>query len=126
MKPKHIACDLDGTLAHYDGWHGIEHIGSPISETVNRVRSALAAGHRVSIFTARVAPSKDDADMATLHVMNWCREHIGVDLEVTAIKYGWFDEFWDDKAVRVDKNRGVSVDADDSTLWAQTKERNRG
>jgi hypothetical protein len=25
-----IGVDLDGTLAHYDGWKGIDHIGEPI------------------------------------------------------------------------------------------------
>ena len=26
----YFAVDLDGTLAHYDKWRGIDHIGKPI------------------------------------------------------------------------------------------------
>ncbi len=47
--------DLDGTLAHYDGWMGPTEIGPPISKMVHRVRRWLAEGRDVRIFTARVA-----------------------------------------------------------------------
>lgn len=119
MRARHIACDLDGTLAHYDKWHGIDHIGEPIAGTVRAVRSALAAGHSVSIFTARVAPfeGRDDGEEAARHIRLWCAKHIGVELPVTAIKYGWFDEFWDDKAVHVVKNDGCALDAFGGSLW---------
>ena len=49
-----IGVDLDGTLAKYDGWHGIEHIGMPIRPMMERVRTWLAMGIQVKIFTARV------------------------------------------------------------------------
>lgn len=100
-RKRHIACDLDGTLAHYDGWKGIEHIGPPVAPVLARVKAALAAGHEVSIFTARVSGTHDDAVAAASWVVAWCVEHIGQALPVTAIKHGHFDEFWDDKAVRV-------------------------
>lgn len=115
-----IACDLDGTLAFYDKWRGIEHIGAPIEGTLKRVKAALAAGHNVVIFTARVAPSfshKDDSAEATVHIQNWCLEHVGIALEVTAIKHGYFDEFWDDRAVGVAKNEGVARVPLLSMLW---------
>ena len=48
--------DLDGTLAVYDRWHGIDHIGYPIPPMVNLIRSMHAHGRRVKILTARVAP----------------------------------------------------------------------
>lgn len=32
-----IGVDLDGTLAHYEGWKGVEHIGEPIPAMVERI-----------------------------------------------------------------------------------------
>jgi hypothetical protein len=49
-----IGVDLDGTLAHYEGWKGQEHIGEPIAPMVERVKGWLAEGREVRIFTARV------------------------------------------------------------------------
>jgi hypothetical protein len=49
-----IGVDLDGTLAHYDGWKGADHIGEPIPAMVERVKRWLAEGKTVKIFTARV------------------------------------------------------------------------
>lgn len=48
-----IGVDLDGTLAHYDGWKGPEHIGAPIPAMVERVKAWLAEGKEVRISTAR-------------------------------------------------------------------------
>src|SRR5690349_18780615 len=48
-----IGVDLDGTLAEYHGWKGVEHIGPPIPEMVARVKQWLAEGRDVRIFTAR-------------------------------------------------------------------------
>ncbi len=39
-----IGVDLDGTLAHYTGWKGPEHIGEPIEEMAERVREWLSKG----------------------------------------------------------------------------------
>ena len=36
-----IGVDLDGTLAHYEGWQGETHIGAPISAMVERVKRWL-------------------------------------------------------------------------------------
>jgi len=39
-----IGVDLDGTLAHYEGFKGAQHIGEPISPMVERVKRWLAEG----------------------------------------------------------------------------------
>lgn len=39
-----IGVDLDGTLAYYSGWKGIEHVGDPVPAMINRVRAWLANG----------------------------------------------------------------------------------
>lgn len=48
--------DLDGTLAFYDTWHGINHIGKPIKPMVDRIKKMHAEGKRVKILTARACP----------------------------------------------------------------------
>ena len=48
--------DLDGTLAKYDGWKGIDHIGEPVEPMVDLIRKMHDEGKVVKILTARVAP----------------------------------------------------------------------
>lgn len=101
-----IAVDLDGTLAHYDGWKGIEHIGEAITRMLARVRRWRVQGHEVVIFTARVSRENDDRHLAREHIQSWlCDWGLG-DLKVTADKSPSFDEIWDDRAVSVEKNVG--------------------
>src|SRR6185503_6355526 len=40
-----IGVDLDGTLAEYDSWKGINYIGEPIPLMVSRVREWVCSGH---------------------------------------------------------------------------------
>lgn len=52
-----VCVDLDGTLAVYDGWHGDQHFGGPITDR-NGVSAVsfcrrLAETHNVNIFTTR-------------------------------------------------------------------------
>lgn len=110
-----IACDLDGTLAHYDKWRGIEHIGEPIPGTVYRVKKALSLGHKVYIFTARAG----HGDGAEKYIEEWCLKHLGVVLPVTANKGYEFTEFWDDRAVAVLRNTGTAPNTRYTTLWAE-------
>ena len=48
--------DLDGTLAKYDGWKGIDHIGEPVKPMVDLIKKMHEDGKVVKILTARVAP----------------------------------------------------------------------
>lgn len=48
--------DLDGTLAKYDKWQGIDHIGEPVKPMVDLMKRMHAEGKVVRILTARVAP----------------------------------------------------------------------
>ena len=48
--------DLDGTLAKYDKWKGIDHIGEPVKPMVDLIKRMHAEGRVVKILTARVAP----------------------------------------------------------------------
>lgn len=101
---KCIAVDLDGTLAHYDGWKGAEHIGEPIQHMMFRVKNWIALGHEVIIFTARAAEEYERH-----HVHLWLvRNGIG-QLEITNVKHKRISEFWDDRAVRVRRNTGELI-----------------
>lgn len=99
-----IGVDLDGTLAHYEGWKGVDHIGKPIAPMVERVRKWLAEGKEVRIFTAR-AFGKEQAAIEAIG--DWCEKHIGQRLAVTCTKDYAMIELWDDRAIRVVANEGV-------------------
>lgn len=104
-----IGVDLDGTLARYDGWLGIEHVGEPVPEMLERVKAWLAEGKDVRIFTARVSREFPDAALAAMHVMDWTEKHLGVRLPVTCEKDFDMVQIWDDRAVTVEFNTGACL-----------------
>jgi hypothetical protein len=108
-----IGVDLDGTLAHYDEWRGIEHIGPPIEEMRRRVVQWLAEGQEVRILTARVGPQRQDVPHTiaeiTRHIEAWCLTHLGQVLRVTSQKDYCMVAFWDDRCVQVVPNTGRSL-----------------
>jgi hypothetical protein len=114
-----IGVDFDGTLAHYEGWNGGQ-LGKPIPAMLERVKSWLAKGMTVKIFTARVGTTgqitaighTDDSDFADEQrkkIQDWCLEHVGQVLEVTATKDFAMIELWDDRAVQVKANTGEPI-----------------
>ena len=103
----HYGVDLDGTLAFYDHYRGPTHIGPPVPRMLQRVRHWLRRGKEVWVFTARVHPSKPDADEARAAIEAWCERHVGRTLPVTCEKDPDMVEFWDDRARRVRKNTGL-------------------
>lgn len=107
-----IGVDLDGTLAHYDGWKGPEHIGEPIPRMVERVKAWIAEGKDVRIFTARVCSSQPgDAGLVAMGaIMRWCTQHIGRPMAVTSEKDWNMIELWDDRCVQVVPNTGHRID----------------
>ena len=110
-----IGVDMDGTLAVYDGWRGISHIGEPIQKMVQRVKSWLEDGRDVRIFTARVAPKSLMANSAERHTVTdpieaWCFKHLGAVLPVTHEKDFQMVELWDDRCVQVIENTGERAD----------------
>lgn len=105
-----IGVDLDGTLAHYDGWKGETHIGTPIQAMVKRIRKWIARGQKVKIFTARM---HNRPDMAGI-VQNWLEKVAGLPkLEVTNVKDYGLVQLWDDRAVQVIPNTGEPVRKED-------------
>ena len=109
-----IGVDLDGTLAHYEGWKSPQHIGEPIAPMVERVKLWLAAGKTVKIFTARVHGHGmpligGGVEDAITPIKAWCLKHIGQELEVTNVKDFGLIELWDDRCVQVEANTGIPV-----------------
>lgn len=116
-----IAVDLDGTLAEYHGWPSDGSIGKPIPAMVERVKTWLAEGKDVRIFTARIwpiwtmdyDPTKDprsqDAVKQLWRIQEWLKIHIGRTMEVTCIKDYRMIELWDDLAVQVVPNTGQPI-----------------
>jgi Co/Zn/Cd efflux system component len=114
-----VGVDLDGTLAYYTSWQGVDHIGVPVPAMLRRVKAWRQAGTDVKIVTARVSAlyltqvtdaAKKDALQAKSHIQDWCLTHIGEVLPVTAVKDYAMIELWDDRCVQVIPNTGQRAD----------------
>jgi hypothetical protein len=106
-----IGVDLDGTLAHYDGWKGVEHIGVPVPAMVKRVQHWLEEGKDVRIFTARVGV-EDTVELTHVvgFIQRWCVDYIGCVLPVTNVKDFAMVELYDDRCKQVEPNTGRLVE----------------
>lgn len=123
--------DLDGCLAK-DVGANIMTIGEPIPAMVERLKWHLSQGHNCKIFTARVAMTGayssvsmrfDDASfvMEQIYMIhNWCVEHIGHILPVTAVKDFACIGIYDDRARQVVPNTGIVLE---DSLEQQVPER---
>lgn len=105
-----IGVDLDGTLAYYDEWRGIEHIGDPIPIMLERMKSWINQGITVKIVTARVSEQFVDKVKAAKYIQDYTEKHLGVRLEVTNKKDFGMRELWDDRAIQVIFNTGLRAD----------------
>lgn len=121
MAKEIIACDLDGTLAHYDGWKGIGHIGCVIPSVKQAIQNAIARGDEVWIFTARVSDPTEASEAANV-IDRWLEANGLGPLTITATKHKFFTQFWDDRALQVIKNAGTFVIEDDNHSWRKSQE----
>jgi len=96
-----IGVDLDGTLAHYDGWYGPAHIGEPIPVMLKRVKGWLDEGREVRIFTARASVPE-----YVPFVTQWLEKQGLPALQVTNVKDFAMLTLWDDRCVQVETNSG--------------------
>lgn len=116
MKKGWIGVDLDGTLAeHYwpqDGPFDELRIGKPIPKMIERVKTWIAKGIEVRIFTARVGPQDDADDLGPVYraIWAWTLEHIGTALTATCMKDYRMLEMWDDRAIQIICNTGLRAD----------------
>ena len=126
--------DLDGTLAVYDGWRGIDHIGAPVAPMVALIQNLyfLPPGRRVKILTARVAPRPNVETLPNPYLENhwcieepderpwtmkstwtalefiqdWCWRVLGFVPEITHEKDHLMLNLFDDRVVQVEPNTG--------------------
>jgi len=98
-----IGVDLDGTLAEYNDWIGIEHIGKPVPLMVERVKEWILEGKKVKIFTARVTQGPE----AIRYIHKWLAAQGLPELEVTNVKDFGMVELWDDRCFGVVTNMGM-------------------
>ncbi len=102
-----IGVDLDGTLAFYDGWRGVDHVGEPVPAMVEKIMTHIAAGNKVKIMTARCC---ERGDTVIKPIQDWCEKHLGVVLEITCIKNSSMIALYDDRARQVIPNTGVTIE----------------
>lgn len=94
-KKGYIGVDLDGTLAEYHGWQGIEHIGDPVSKMLERVKQWIENGQEVRIITARA----ENGSKAIKYIEEWLEKNGIGGLEITNEKTMDMIVLYDDRAV---------------------------
>lgn len=116
-----IGVDFDGTLAYYETWVGWNVFGNPIPKMVERVRRWLDHDVEVRILTARVGVEPTDEcrcritkmiftnQMMADAIQDWTEKHLGARLTVTCVKDAGMIELWDDRAVQVVANTGLTL-----------------
>lgn len=109
-KEVHIALDFDGTLASYDTWEGqFNNVGEPIPLMVAHLKSWLAKGYKVSIFTARLSHSEFQSAQSIAAIQKFLTDNGLPILPITCMKMFYFTHFFDDKAFHVEKNTGKII-----------------
>jgi hypothetical protein len=98
----YIGVDLDGTLAHYDGWKDGA-IGEPIKLMAERMFTWIKSGQEVRIVTAR------GVDDERIRVQQWLWDKFRLMIPVQNTKTFRMHELWDDRAVQVVPNTGRSL-----------------
>jgi hypothetical protein len=78
QKPR-ICLDLDGVLAQYDKWKGVDHIGDPVPGALEFARQ-LAKIAEITIFTSRCAQDVLEGSRITpgqlrIKVIEWLEKH---------------------------------------------------
>jgi len=74
---KTVCVDLDGVLAQYDGWKGVEYIGEPIQGAVEFIKDLVGTGCQVLIHTTRCTAKVNPYPRSFLEgmVRSWMRKH---------------------------------------------------
>jgi hypothetical protein len=104
-----VGVDLDGTLARTDnpGHFAPPYpLGEPVLSMLEMVKSLLAAGVTVKIFSARAC---EPAGIPA--IQDWAERHGLGRLEVTNLKDFNLIRFYDDRAIQICPNLGLSIAA---------------
>ena len=96
---------LDGTLAFYDEWRGIEHIGEPIKPMIEFVKDLVSQKKNIKIFTARASNLQ-----SIPYIHKWLKENNLPEFEVTNKKDFGMIMLYDDRCVQVIMNSGKIIE----------------
>ena len=109
-----VGFDLDGTLAHYDHWRGMDHIGAPIPAMCQIVNYLHSRRVKCKIMTARACSGQSEEDLKAFRTAMdaWCLKYLGFTLEVTAEKDWHMLYLFDDRAFAVKPNEGTVAGLD--------------
>lgn len=129
-----IGVDFDKTLAYYESGTFNGPLGAPIPAMLRRVQEWLKNKQEVRIFTARVshngtAKRMMEASRERRKIEDWCKLHLGCIIPITCEKDARMNELWDDRAVQVLPNTGMSLqevnEAQARTIKRLERERDR-
>ena len=111
-----IGVDLDGTLVEYTTFKGPDHLGEPLLPMVEKIKQWLKDGIEVRIFTARVSeqPSNphdlgNNIAKCRVAIHEFCLKHFGKELPITCCKDYACIAIYDDRAIQMIPNTGVSI-----------------
>jgi len=95
-------------MVEYHQWGGPGEYGPAIPAMVERVRKWIDKGHEVIIHTSRVSVEhKFENVEIEIDSIYRVLDSVGLPrLKITANKFIRITEFWDDRAVRVERNKG--------------------
>lgn len=110
-----IGVDFDGTLVispHYSGPGTSHPVGDPIPRMVDRVRKWLEQGEEVRIVTARAEGPWEGSSREVIlgEIEDFCWKHFGRPLMITATKDWNMRVLYDDRAVHIVPNTGMTLD----------------
>lgn len=107
-----VAIDLDGTLAQYDGWKGVDVIGAPRPGALEFVTRLVAHGFDVVVYTARVQDRKGENGHEPEDVVYLVHQWLGINgFPVEVRVHGSIGKpmavaYVDDRSVKVPTNPG--------------------
>ena len=102
-----VGFDLDGTLATYDKWRGVAHIGDLVKPMCDLIKKLHSDGKDVKIVTARVAPREDGSHLlARAFIARWCKDNLGFIPPITHEKDALMETLYDDRVHAVEPNTG--------------------
>lgn len=108
-KGKWIGVDLDGVLVEYHAWNNGK-LGKPIPRMCERVAGWLQAGIEVRILTSRVGKVYPEQVATNVtQIRAFCYEQFKRILPITNEKDQNMIELWDDRAIQVVSNKGVTL-----------------
>ena len=104
-----VGFDLDGTLAEHGKYQGPDHIGTMIQKMKDILIEWLKQGYRVKIMTARMGHAESRDEARTI-ILDWLEANGLPRLEVTCKKDYKMIRLYDDRAVQVIPNTGVTLE----------------